>query len=129
MPKDYQEELIEEWDNLIKVSTKFELRNWLKQALTTYGNARVEEIIKIAEGMKQEIPTYLNKRGHHTNSAHRKIKYNQALTDLIKTIKKLYMETCEVCQKQFEDYFNRPVGEYRCPTCVNESNEYNIEFK
>ena len=39
------------------------------------------------------------------------------------------METCEVCQKQFEDYFNRPVGEYRCTKCVNESKEYDIEFK
>ena len=43
--------------------------------MTDYHNHIVEKI----EGMKLEIPEYRNKRGHHTNSAHRKIRHNKAL--------------------------------------------------
>jgi hypothetical protein len=37
-------------------------------------------------------------------------------------------ETCPVCGDKFGDYFNRPVGEDRCPTCVDESEEYDFTF-
>ena len=51
---------------------------------------RCEEMVeKIVEDLKKEIPTYLNKRGHHTNSAHRKIKYNQALNDVKEALQAL----------------------------------------
>ena len=39
------EKLVEEWDELIKVSTKLELRNWLREALATAQSAKVEEVI------------------------------------------------------------------------------------
>ena len=47
----------------------------IEQSLTDYHNHIVEKI----EGMKLEIPEYRNKRGHHTNSAHMKIRHNKAL--------------------------------------------------
>lgn len=47
----------------------------VQQSLTDYHNHIVEKI----EGMKLEIPEYRNKRGHHTNSAHMKIRHNKAL--------------------------------------------------
>lgn len=51
------------------------VRNFIQQSLTDYHNHIVEKI----EGMKLEIPEYRNKRGHHTTSAHMKIRHNKAL--------------------------------------------------
>jgi len=79
MPKDYQE------------VEAFKAKLWelgltakdidVDAFLTTYGNSRVEEIIKIAEGMKitsmSGIGLDIDEKAH-----------NQALTDLIKSIKK-----------------------------------------
>ncbi len=57
------------------------LQDSMTQALTTYGNARVEEIIKIAEKMKKEgledVLEWLPEHG-----------YNEALDELIEAIKK-----------------------------------------
>ncbi len=95
MPKDYQEveRIVEEIittidDNLSLIvgeenewyevaECKTEMRAKLKQALTTYGNAREEEIIKIAEGMKPNstFDPYVDG-------------YNDAKRDLIEAIKK-----------------------------------------
>lgn len=45
------------------------------------------ELISKIEGLRLEIdPLSVNKRGHHTNGAHRKIRYNRALDDVIKLI-------------------------------------------
>ena len=61
-----------------------EMAHWLRTTLTTYSNARVEEIIKIAEGMKEDGETpFGSQELHETEAA-----YNKALTDLIEAIKK-----------------------------------------
>lgn len=45
------------------------------------------ELLSKIEGLRLEIdPLSVNKRGHHTNGAHRKIRYNRALDDVIKLI-------------------------------------------
>ena len=39
------------------------------------------------ESLRKEIdPASVNKRGHHTNGAHRRIKYNNALDDILKLL-------------------------------------------
>ena len=65
------------------------LEKLLTQTLQAERQKRDEMVEKIVEELRKEIPTYLNKRGHHTNSAHRKIKYNQALDDVKKALKAL----------------------------------------
>jgi hypothetical protein len=101
MPKDYQEinKIVEELNgkrivqdnetiNVYKGEIVLPLSEF-KKALTTYGNARVEEIIKIAEGMKltkedyqsSDFVNYPSFCGHMNG-------HNQTLTDLIKAIKK-----------------------------------------
>lgn len=57
------------------IELRDEHRKFIEQVLTDYHNHIVEKI----EGMKLEIPEYRNKRGHHTNSAHMKIRHNKAL--------------------------------------------------
>lgn len=69
------EELIEQG---VEVWEKYDIYDALHAVITSDRLSIVEMI----EGMKKEVPTYLNKRGHHTNSAHRIIKYNQALIDV-----------------------------------------------
>jgi hypothetical protein len=96
MPKDYQEveKIVDEYKSLFhytydQVDENLTTTNekYLRQALTTYGNAREEEIIKIAEGKKKEIDLH-----PETNADYLEFKndfgYNQALTDLIEAIKK-----------------------------------------
>jgi len=57
-----------------------------RTTLTTYGNARVEEIIKIAEGMKR-VPAIGRKDGTIVDyTTERDITHNNALTDLIEAI-------------------------------------------
>jgi len=108
MPKDYQEidriiknctndvlALIPHIDGFSHSSINHKADEIIRRALTTYGNARVEEIIKIAEGMKVDIPT---RQAHNLQSGFSKAtrrrsrwkaeSYNQALTDLIQAIKK-----------------------------------------
>ena len=64
---------------------RYYTENEVRKALTTYGNARVEEIIKIAEGMKYKgepsaDASDLTWCGHH--------EHNNTLSDLIEAIKK-----------------------------------------
>ena len=64
----------------------------IRQALATYGNARVEEVIKIAENMREEIPlvsppdseAYMYSLAQFNRVAGK----NKTIVDLIKTIKK-----------------------------------------
>jgi hypothetical protein len=100
MPKDYQEELIEDfYQHMLKstpVLSSFErasLKLKVKELLTTYGNARElegvekerERIIKIAEGMKRD-PLSVPKRDY---PAREMIENDNAVIDqLIKAIKK-----------------------------------------
>ena len=97
MPKDYQEieRIVEEFkhNNLLvwhSIAHSYQSRqqsqvDWLRTTLTTYGNARVEEIINIAEGMKvteSRLDTSESVLGQ------KQCVWNQALTDLIEAIKK-----------------------------------------
>jgi len=95
MPKDYQEEerIVEE---LCHAVTKYGYndefgyyQNWfdgvreiIKPFMTTYGNARVEEIIKIAEGLSKDISDPYPFDNGYTYTPF------VPLTDLIKAIKK-----------------------------------------
>ena len=108
MPKDYQEieEAVEQYAQCIQdmyflagakvsVETWKNTKDFIRNALTTYGNARVEEIIKIAEGMKKQlIDTIITLPADHEDVPEELLKsatphiYNQALQDLIEAIKK-----------------------------------------
>jgi hypothetical protein len=66
MPKDYQEESVEafwekakdqenDWFYGMSLEHRQLFYNWLPSALTTYGNARVEEIIKIVEDIQGTV--------------------------------------------------------------------------
>ena len=93
MPKDYQEnttaeklahEIAKLFDDGFTTPTFGQIEQ-IELLVTTYGNARVEEIIKIAEGMKYKgepsaDASDLTWCGHH--------EHNNTLTDLIKAIKK-----------------------------------------
>lgn len=79
--QDKLDELIKTYrkENVIEGSrayfTEYDARMVAERLATDYHNHIVEKI----EGMKLEIPEYRNKRGHHTNSAHMKIRHNKAL--------------------------------------------------
>jgi len=93
MPKDYQEVVSDETNRLYvktkknpdgELITGSEVDEWL----TTYGNAReqakVEEIIGIAETMKEDGETPFGSQELHETE----VAYNKALQDLIEAIKK-----------------------------------------
>ena len=103
MPKDYQEieRIVENFAAKFTYREGSELHNiavypyplptvqaWLKDTLTTYGNATVDEIIKIAEGMKKEEISMDSGDPNSHYYAGKNDGHNQALTDFIKAIKK-----------------------------------------
>ena len=73
------EEMIEEWDELIKVSTKLELRQWLQSTLSQLANQIHTQSALEAErdkGIKwMQEGTNKNRKGFTDG-------YNQALTNL-----------------------------------------------
>ena len=81
----------EEWEKEFDEATKNECQHFpndfIKDHIRTHFIPR-SEIRKVVEGLKKEIGDTegLKPNGHHTNSVHRKIKYNQALTDLLNTL-------------------------------------------
>ena len=102
MSKDYQEEIDIAIANLIfaglSIAQIEKIPKWLlesieknkpgfKEFVTTYGNARVEEIIKIVEGMERIKEGMCNCDLEPSCGCEYR-DYNQALTDLIEAIKK-----------------------------------------
>jgi hypothetical protein len=91
MPKDYQEieRIVEEFQNKDHIITSdgglyvAVDAHWLSTTLKEYGNARVEEIIKMAEELRLDAELHYDMRGMEQTKY-----YAQALTDLIKAIKK-----------------------------------------
>jgi hypothetical protein len=94
MPKDYQEatEVVEKafsaindavYTDAISLGSAYDLEKaiWVN-TLLTYGNARVEEIIKIADGLSKEISDPFPFDNGYTYTPF------VPLTDLIKAIKK-----------------------------------------
>lgn len=92
MSKDNQEveRIVEELEVIVGHDSLFvhkgKVINFLRTTLTTYGNSQVEEIIKLAEGMRKDYDRSLE--GYNYHSKESDSAYNQALTDLIKAIKK-----------------------------------------
>jgi hypothetical protein len=92
MTKDYQEieKIVEEFNKTFRGCDQCQygdgqgtwMVEWLRTTLKEYGNARVEEIIKIAEGRQRSLFTS-DKQKDAKNEY-----YNQALQDLIEALNK-----------------------------------------
>ncbi len=70
-------------DNIVRECMESVLKTYTDRVLTSHNT----ELLQKIEGLRLEIdPLSVNKRGHHTNGAHRKIRYNRALDDIINLI-------------------------------------------
>lgn len=97
-PTTLRESLLKEFDQLFVEAKNHrggrfvreeaeKLESFIVSAIDKFLTSHNTELLQKIEGLRLEIdPLSVNKRGHHTNGAHRKIRYNRALDDIIKII-------------------------------------------
>lgn len=85
---EWEKEYEEIWENACLPGYADDCREDVKRLIRQTLSKQKSSLVELIGGLKKEIPTYVNKRGHHTNSAHRKIKYNQALDDVLALLKR-----------------------------------------